>query len=280
MKPIILFRKGTDAESKEELEVAEKYMPVIHSRIFPDNQLVIGRYSVLPFYQELETDLKFNNCRLINSWKQHRWIANFEYYDALQKYTPVTWTEENWRHCKYEGPFVVKGRTNSRKHYWNTHMFAHNKDGANLIARELRHDSLIGEQEIIYRQYVPLRTYEIGLSGLPFANEWRFFYLGTMRLSYGYYWSIADNLDLPTIDEEGLALADEVAQIAAKHVNFFVIDIAEKRDGGWILIELNDGQMSGLSENNPHELYSNLACALGTDGVKNVDTGGAGVAQR
>ena len=34
--------------------------------------------------------------------------------------------------------------------------------------------------------------------------------------------------------------------------------------GGWIVVELNDGQRSGLSENDPRELYA--AMARGLDG--------------
>jgi hypothetical protein len=36
------------------------------------------------------------------------------------------------------------------------------------------------------------------------------------------------------------------------------MDIAKTQSGEWIVIELNDGQMSGLSENDPNVLYKNL----------------------
>jgi len=38
----------------------------------------------------------------------------------------------------------------------------------------------------------------------------------------------------------------------------------QKTKGDWKLIEINDGQMSGLSENNPDALYSNLCTCLWT----------------
>jgi hypothetical protein len=37
-----------------------------------------------------------------------------------------------------------------------------------------------------------------------------------------------------------------------------VLDIGELETNEWILIEMNDGQMSGLSNNNPEILYKNL----------------------
>ena len=40
--------------------------------------------------------------------------------------------------------------------------------------------------------------------------------------------------------------------------NFYVIDVAQKQDGNWTVIELNDGSMSGLSCNDPELLYGNL----------------------
>jgi hypothetical protein len=73
---------------------------------------------------------------------------------------------------------------------------------------------------------------------------------------------LAENVQERTIAEEALSFADEVARIASRHVRFFVLDIAEMEHGGWTLIEINDGQTSGLSENDPHELYGNLKAAL------------------
>jgi len=48
----------------------------------------------------------------------------------------------------------------------------------------------------------------------------------------------------------------------ADYANFFVLDMAETADGRWIVVEVNDGQMSGLSMCNPEELYANMADAI------------------
>jgi len=37
-----------------------------------------------------------------------------------------------------------------------------------------------------------------------------------------------------------------------------VVDVARTESGEWIVIELNDGQQSGLSDNDPDQLYSNM----------------------
>lgn len=260
MQPVILFRK--EISFVDEFEIAKKYFNVVEQRCAcPANSMVIGRYSVLPYYLELERDVKLLGGQLINSNEQHRWIADFEYYNDLKEYTPESWDDTNFYQCRHPGPFVVKGRTNSRKNRWNSQMFAEDKRKASQIAGELANDLMIGTQGIIYRKYVPLKVFEYGIHDLPFANEWRCFFLGEMMLSFGYYWSSAEKVDYE-IPQEALDFANIVAKIAAQHCNFFVLDIAETEAGDWILIEINDGQMSGLSENNPDMLYGNLAKVL------------------
>jgi hypothetical protein len=259
MKPVILFR--VDRDNQEEYEIAKKYLPVIKQRTEAiPYTLTIGRYSVLPYYRELEIDLAKNLTKLVNSYREHAWVAEFEYYEALKNYTFETWHERDFYLCQYPGPFVVKGRTNSRKHQWNKKMFAADKKAAANIASDLvADDHLIAQQGVIFRKYVPLERIGEGLHGLPYANEWRFFYYGTQRLVHGFYWSIADDPSLGKMDKDGLDFADEVAIIASQFVNFFVLDIARTLEGNWILVEVNDGQMSGPSMCDLDELYSNLA---------------------
>lgn len=256
MKPVILFRSEYKLESEE--LVAKAYFPVVESRVNLPNSLVIGRYSVLPMYHELERDLKLQGSKLINSYLQHQYITSFSYYFDLEEFTPTTWFRlEDIRN--QEGPFILKGMINSRKHEWNK-FFAKDFKEAVGIYCELQNDSLIRNQEIIIRRYEKLKDFGRSVSGIPFANEWRFFFYKENLLSYGFYWTGADNKPKKEdIDPEAIKLARKVARVAKESVNFFVVDVAQKEDGDWILIELNDGQSSGLSDNDPAELYKNLA---------------------
>jgi hypothetical protein len=260
MKPIMLFRQ--DRETYDEIKIAKKYFDVYERRnMIPDNSLVIGRYSLLPYYKELEDDLKDKTCKLLDTYSQFNWVANFEYYNDLQKYTFKTWFSPS-EIPKDSGPLVVKGTTNSKKMYWSNKMFAKNREIAIDIACELRSDNLIGQQDIIFRQYEPLVTYEIGLNGLPFTNEWRLFYYKGKLLSKGYYWSTADEPERGKITDDALKMSQEIADIAKEHCNFYVLDIAEKQSGGWVLVEINYGGQSGLSLNDPDIMYENLAKEL------------------
>ena len=86
MNPLLLVRP--DFMTKYELKFAEAHFPIVARRTACRNCLVIGRYSVLPFYREIEADLAVNGCKLINSHAQHCRIANFEYYKQLKDVTP------------------------------------------------------------------------------------------------------------------------------------------------------------------------------------------------
>lgn len=265
MKPIILFR--ADNLNYDELEIARQYMPVVVRRCSEEmkNRLVIGRYSVLPYYSELESDLQYFDSRLINSHAQHRWIANFEYYDFLKDFTFPTWDEKTIYQCKHDGPFVVKGRTNSKKHYWNTSMYAETKMDAIKLGVQLQQDPLISTQGLLYRKYTPLKTFEVGINGVRFTNEWRFFVMRDEEVCHAYYWSEAEDVESPRIDEAGRAFVKQIIEKISYHEDppeFYVLDVAEKEEGGWVLVEVNDGQMSGLSMNDPHEFYSNIARIL------------------
>src|SRR5690348_12939956 len=122
MEPVLLFR--FDADSEAEIEPARRHWRVLSDRTMCRDQLVIGRYSVLPFYEALEQDLSERGCRLVNSHAQHRWIADFEYYTLFRDLTPESWLEPEFAGAADEGPFVLKGRANSLKHEWSELMFA------------------------------------------------------------------------------------------------------------------------------------------------------------
>jgi hypothetical protein len=260
MKPVLLVRRSL--MTNYEHQYATKYFEVHESRVLCRENLVIGRYCVLPLYEELERDLGLLGSRLINNYEQGRWISSFDYYHALRQYTPETWDDENIFQCRYQGPFVVKGKTKSRKWQWKTHMFAKTKNDALQLGQRLKDDAEIGEQGVVYRRYVPLKTFGLGRDDLPLTNEWRFFYFRKQRLSYAFYWPGSDFLEKASIPQQAIELADEIAGIASEFANFFVLDLAETDRGDWILVEVNDEQSAVPSEHDLDELYGNLRKAV------------------
>lgn len=260
MKPIILFRRGFDDDN--EIEIAAKYFDVVEQRSkIPENSLVIGRYSCLPFYKELEEDVFSLNSKLINSHKQHIFIAEniLEWANnVLVDLTPSAF--DKWGNLP-EGSYVVKGKTNSKKFQWDTHMFAPTKGDIAKVVKNLLDDTFINQQGLIVRPYFKLKQIDEAINGLPITNEWRFFFYKDQILSYGFYWAIIE--DPPTtIGPEGINLAKLAAKKVSEHVDFFVLDVAQKENGEWIVIEINDAQMAGLSLNDPNEFYGNLKLKL------------------
>lgn len=259
MKPIILF--NSDISLLSEQSVATQYFTVIESRSLAKDNLVVGRYSCLPGYKQLELDLKHNNSRLINSYAEHCYVANFEYYWDLEGMTPKTYFRLE-DVPKNGGPYILKGLTNSRKHQWE-HFFAKDFEEAVAIYCRLNEDPLISEQGIIIREYQELENFGHSVTGIPYANEWRLFFYQETLLSYGYYWSGCDKKPShDAFDPAAIKFALHAATKVGGKVNFYVMDIAKTKEGKWIVIELNDGSQSGLSDNDPHELYKNLSLIL------------------
>lgn len=260
MSPIILFRRIVDGYHQPELESAKKYFEVSESRVGLVNRTVFPRYSGYPFYRELERDLNMQGSIMVNTTPEWYFIANFNYYHYVKDFTPKTYFSLEETPKDESMQFVVKGRTKSKKEDWNSRMFANGYTQAANIACELMKDNEIYKQGVIIREFVPLKVLETGINGLPFSNEHRIFYYKNQRLTHFYYWQIADKFG--EITQEGLDFADKVANILSEYCTFFVIDVAEKAKGGWILIETNCGSSSGVAETHCDELYSNLAQVL------------------
>lgn len=252
-----LAEDGEVEAANKIFEKSSRWSADLFGQIEP-GELVIPRYYVLPNYQELEYLVHKAGGVLPNTYRQHRWIAGFHWYDQLKDFTPKTWTEDDlWRLEDSHGPFVLKGETNSKKWQWDTHMYAETKKDAVQVMLRLKEDGFLEGQKIKVRKYVPLMPHEESVKGPPFSREFRFFYWHDYCLAEGYYWSIAEDIDVP-VPPEAQQLAQEVAEIACQHARFFVLDIAQTAEGGWILVEVNDGQMSGLSTIEPHSFYQNL----------------------
>jgi hypothetical protein len=272
VKPIILYRKSI--MEADELAAAQKVFPCVDSVVdvmegtamiskVVSTRLVVPRYSVLPFYREVARDVGKMGARLINTYSEHRFVADLgAYTDALAGLTPRTYRLEEVPGTG--GPFVVKGETNSKRNQWATHMYATDKRAAIEVATRLMDDSLIGQQTIYVRDFVPLDTFGTGLDGVPISREFRFFVCDRTVLCGGFYWSnhvdwIRDQgLAVPDANEVPTAFLLKVTAAVGDSVPFYVVDVAKTASGEWIVIELNDGQMSGLSEVSPESLYKAL----------------------
>ena len=145
-------------------------------------------------------------------------------------------------------PILVKDFVKSRKHEWEDACYipsAANGPAVERVVRrflELQGDDL--NEGLVFREFVelePLGTH--ARSGMPLTKEWRIFWLDGAPILTTEYWETGDYGDaaLPP-----LAPFAELARRVASR--FFTMDIARRTDGGWIVVELGDGQVAGLPE--------------------------------
>jgi hypothetical protein len=261
---IIYFRPSL-AEAEEVEALAALGIPWTSNRAtIPPGSLVVGRYSVLPYYDELVLELAHGGSKLINSLGQHRYVADLgSYVSDLGDMTPRTWSRLS-DVPQNAGPFVLKGATNSKKHQWNTHMFAPTWEDAVQVNMRLNEDSLVGNQHVYIRQHVPLVRLGVTLTGLPITKEFRTFVYHGDIISTSFYWSsyvediIEQGHKIPSPDEVPQEFLRRAIDLLDPNVNFYVIDVAQDETGRWWVIDVNDGQMSGLQGTDPMSFYSKL----------------------
>lgn len=147
-----------------------------------------------------------------------------------------------------EGGYIVKDYVKSRKHEWYDACYIPNirdkKNAEKVITNfvERQGDSLVGG--IVLRKYEKLR--QIGFhdkSGMPISEEYRAFVFAGKIHTVDNYWKKDSGMNL---SEEELRWLDGIA--AKIRSNFVAIDLARREDGTLLIMELGDGQVSGLQE--------------------------------
>lgn len=259
----ILYVRPSMFQREERLAAYRAGFDVISNLAYVKmNELVVPRYSVLPFRDDVLREARELACRLATHELAYEpWFWNEE----IVPLTPKTWSAlvdvpiDCW-------PCIVKGRINSRKQSWKRLMFAPTPQDGRLITERLLDDPLIAEQGIIYRQWEPFQVIEKREIGPDAINEWRVFTFGGKVIDAGYYWS---GIDVPTPPKpEGL---EDFVEALAKKVNvtdldFTCWDVGVREDGALRLIEINDGAMAGLSCIDPYNFYAQLALHVANKG--------------
>jgi hypothetical protein len=271
MRIKVLFRQGRELMNKDELLVASSFFDCISQRsLTKKGDIILCRYSCLPYYKELQNDIEELGGKMLVTHQQHLYTANVSsWYLDLKDLTPKTYFDYNSIPSN-SGPLIVKGSTNSKKFSWKTHMFANDKISASEVAWRLEQDAIVGYQDIVFRDYVPLRKYFDSISGYPVTEEYRFFVCHSKVISGAFYWSnhiediISECNETPNVNEVPKEFLQEVIKRIGTKTPFYTLDVGKTQEGKWTVIEINDGQMSGLSENNPETLYKNLFEELNT----------------
>ncbi|MBD2337949.1 ATP-grasp domain-containing protein [Calothrix sp. FACHB-156] len=119
-----------------------------------------------------------------------------------------------------------------------------------------KEDPIFHCQDLVCREFVQLRPVPSELTEkIPASFEFRSFWWRGQCVGAAQYWSTSYDWNQ---QEQKAALL--VATEAAMRLNlpFVVIDVAQKINGEWVVIECNDGQESGYAAISPFTLWQNL----------------------
>lgn len=163
-----------------------------------------------------------------------------------------------------DGPVIVKDYVKSRKHDWFDACFIRSVVEADEVRRvvgnflRLQGDGLVGG--LVFRAFVRFKAIGIhSKSRMPQVREYRSFVFRGKRFTADPYWG-EGNYEGASPPTDAI-LADVLPRIQSP---FFAIDVAEKEDGSWLVMELNDGGTAGVPDGASVEaFYQRLYAAAG-----------------
>jgi len=221
-------------------------------------------------YEMLYKSLLEKNIRLINNPTEYKFCHHFpDSYATIKDYTPIsTFKEvkskfdiddfENELAVFDDKPIVVKDYVKSQKHYWQEACFipdASDREKVSTVVNkfiELQDSDF--NKGLVFREFVELeKLTNHSKSGMPLTKEFRIFVKDNAIINVFKYWDEGDYEELEPVLDEFIELLPKIGS------NFFTMDIAKRKDGKWIIIELGDGQVAGLPDNaNRDEFYKRL----------------------
>jgi len=221
-------------------------------------------------YQELYDGLLQKNIELTNSPTQYRFCHYLpENYEVIKDYTPKSTFKsldgdfninefENEISVFENKPIVIKDYVKSQKHYWKEACYipdASNKKQVNsIVTKFIELQDVDFNEGLVFREFVDLEELtNHSASGMPLTKEFRVFIRNKKIITTYKYWDEGDYKDVePILDR----FVDVIPKINSE---FFTMDIAKKKDGEWIIVELGDGQVAGLPNNaDKDEFYKQI----------------------
>ena len=234
----------------------------IHNAIYRGWMLTINEY------QNLYVNCLKNNLLLITDAHQYRTAHYFPYiYPFIKHFTPnidhireATFINKPIEEQKtlFKGlvvchpRFIIKDFVKSDK----------TQDGIKIYDRGISKDALFDivhqfiknrkiyqnfYEGIVFKTYVPLKKY----NGI--TNEWRLWILNRKIIDY------SQNSNINPANCKNPNLKPYHTLVTKISIPFYTLDIAEKTNSTWIILEAGDAQVSGSgTAQNLHTFYNNL----------------------
>lgn len=218
-------------------------------------------------YECLYNNLKDKNYYLINDTNEYlntHYLPNW--YKQLEGLTPKSiWSnnipekEEIVHMLKVfnSEPVIVKDYVKSRKHEWYKSCYIENAEETEKAVQVV--DNFIsgqGEdlnQGVVLREFIKLEPVGVHKkSNMPISNELRLFIFNNRIVCTIGYWDGKNVEEYPKYVNQ---ILEKLKQIKS---NFLTVDIAKTLDNEWVVMELGDGQVSGLQDYEASVFYSKL----------------------
>ncbi|MFP2904770.1 ATP-grasp domain-containing protein [Pyxidicoccus sp. 3LFB2] len=213
-------------------------------------------------YTALDEALSELGHRLMTTPEQYaaamylpNWYPRLAAYTARSVWTEGTDATEAWHAAQSLGPppYIVKDHVKSAKERWAEACFvpagATREDFERICANLVEERGDRFERGLVVRRFLPLKTYGQTPAG-PAHLEFRLFFgRGRLLAAEPYHDFDVEVPDFTAFEALGQRL----------DARFFTMDVAMLEDGGWAVVEVNDGGVSGLPASlDPRELFSAL----------------------
>lgn len=241
----------------------KRFFDCRHVYELPDSVNAVARIGAWHDYANLYEKLFKEGIHLIHTPEQHLRCTELpNWYPLIEDLTPKSiWFSEvptlEQVTDEFNFPIFVKGSRQTSKHQKHLSIID-NPEAFTKAMTYYRNDPILHGQQIVVRELMDLRPVEGGdKDKIPASYEFRTFWWKGHFVGAGQYWFQAESYQW-TKKEEQDALV--VAKEAASRVNvpFLGIDVAQKVDGQWLVIECNDGQESGYAGLAPMQLWKNI----------------------
>lgn len=211
-------------------------------------------------YKSLYDGLLSKNVKLINDPSEYTHCHYLpESYEIIKEITPTS----NWSNPQDElsleridaltdafgqSAIIVKDYVKSQKHNWAEACFipdaSDKKNVHSVVEKFLEFRGTDLNVGLVFRKFEELEFLtKHSKSGMPLTKEFRVVFAHDKVVAVFDYWDEGDYGTAQPELEPFIKIAQKVKS------NFFSMDVAKKKNGDWILMELGDGQVAGLPDN-------------------------------
>ena len=292
MKYVVLFLtdlldpKAPDFEYTKEYQAAKKYFPVglidqqklfekntvaLNCQVTQDTVYIYRGWMLKPgLYAKLVDFIQGQGGKMLNDLAEYEAAHLLPNWATEKNQLQTRWTsdlsEASIRQLlkQFSGAVTIKDFVKSRKYEWDEAFYIPDTSDTthalqvvhNFIERQ--GTELVGG--LVMRKFIELKSLgEHPKSHTPIFEEYRVFYLNNSPLALINYWR-AEKITLSLADQK-------LIQVAQKQIpsNFCTIDFASTASGQLIIMEMGDGQVSGLQGYDESTFYKLLRKNLDLD---------------